>query len=120
MYYYQTHLLSQDMYIYQAQYKKTIQKIYLEVYTLKDKINEKRVDLGRNFRMDCLRPLSTVQVFCRQVVQVPHSFVSRNATRSCKRFSIQHGWVEEFLHCSVGDILKFYCNRSQRCETKSN
>ena len=59
-----------------------------------------------------------VNVFCMQVVQVPHSFGSRHATR--KIFSTQRGWVEDFLHSQDvlldrqpgGDLLMFYCNRS--------
>ena len=58
---------SRHVYVPSTIQKKQYKKIYLEVYTSKDKTNEKRCDLGRNFRMDCLRPLPTVQVFSRQV-----------------------------------------------------
>ena len=62
------------------------------------------------------------EFFCMQVVQVPHSDVPCHATGSCKRFSTatRLGW--SFLHSwdvlwdrqPEGDLLLFFCNRSQR------
>ena len=72
-----------------------------------------------------LKPLSTVQVFCMQVI-----FVYARSTFFC--FPPRDRWrlvvaryfqpdmvgfkfpCTPVMHCSIGDLLMFYCNRSQR------
>ena len=64
---------------------------------------------------------------CKQVVQVPYSFVSRITTDDDSQLQeifnkTQRGWVEDLLlswdvlsdRRPVGDFLMFFCSRSQR------